>query len=65
MCSFSHRLKGLQLGKESQRKRLRYGYLPKLTDHAGIKTTIDRYVHVTSESMDQAIKRFQLNGVSA
>ena len=39
--------------------------LQKLLGHASIKTTMDRYVHVTSESMDQAIKQFQLNGVSA
>ena len=39
--------------------------LQKLLGHASIKTTMDRYVHVTSESMDQAIQQFQLNGVSA
>ena len=39
--------------------------LQKLLGHASIKTTMDRYVHVTGESMDQAIKQFQLNGVSA
>ena len=39
--------------------------LQKLLGHASIKTTMDRYVHVTSESMDQAVQQFQLNGVSA
>ena len=39
--------------------------LQKLLGHASIQTTMDRYVHVTDESMDQAIKQFQLNGVMA
>ena len=38
--------------------------LQKLLGHASIKTTMDRYVHVTTESMDQAVKQFQLNGSS-
>lgn len=37
--------------------------LQKLLGHASIKTTMDRYVHVTTESMDQAIKRFENNQV--
>lgn len=37
--------------------------LQKLLGHASIKTTMDRYVHVTSESLDYAIKQFQQNGV--
>ena len=37
--------------------------LQKLLGHASIKTTIDRYVHVTAESLDYAIKQFQQNGV--
>ena len=37
--------------------------LQKLLGHAGIKTTMDRYVHVTTESMDQAIKQFENNQV--
>ena len=37
--------------------------LQKLLDHASIKTTMDRYVHVTTESLDQAVRQFQLNGV--
>ena len=39
--------------------------LQKLLGHASIKTTMDRYVHVTTDSMDQAIKLFQQNGVCA
>lgn len=39
--------------------------LQKLLGHASIQTTMDRYVHVTDESMDQAVKQFQLNGVTA
>ena len=37
--------------------------LQKLPGHASIKTTMDRYVHVTAESLDYAIKQFQQNGV--
>ena len=37
--------------------------LQKLLGHASIKTTMDRYVHVTAESPDYAIKQFQQNGV--
>ena len=37
--------------------------LQKLLGHASIKTTMDRYVHVTTESMDQAIKQFENNRV--
>ena len=37
--------------------------LQKLRGHASIKTTMDRYVHVTAESLDYAIKQFQQNGV--
>ena len=37
--------------------------LQKLLGHASIKTTMDRYVHVTTESMDQAIKQFENNQV--
>ena len=37
--------------------------LQKLLEHTSIKTTMDRYVHVTTDSMDQAVKQFQLNGV--
>ena len=39
--------------------------LQKLLGHASIKTTMDRYVHVTTDTPDQAVKQFQLNGVSA
>ena len=39
--------------------------LQKLLGHASIKTTMDRYVHVTTDSLDQAVKQFQLNGVFA
>ena len=37
--------------------------MQKLLGHASIKTTMDRYVHVTAESLDYAIKQFQQNGV--
>ena len=37
--------------------------LQKLLGHASIKTTMDRYVHMTAESLDYAIKQFQQNGV--
>ena len=37
--------------------------LQKLLGHASIKTTMDRYVHVTTDSLDQAVRQFQLNGV--
>ena len=37
--------------------------LQKLLGHASSKTTMDRYVHVTAESLDYAIKQFQQNGV--
>ena len=37
--------------------------LQKLLGHSSIKTTMDRYVHVTNESMDQAIKQFENNQV--
>ena len=37
--------------------------LQKLLGHASIKTTMDRYVHVTAESLDYAIKQFQQNSV--
>ena len=39
--------------------------LQKLLGHASIKTTMDRYVHVTTDSLDQAVRQFQLNGVLA
>ena len=37
--------------------------LQKLLGHASIKTTMDRYVHVTSESLDQAVRLFESNRV--
>ena len=39
--------------------------LQKLLGHASIKTTMDRYGHVTTESLDQAVRQFELNGVIA
>lgn len=33
--------------------------LQKLLGHASIKTTMDRYVHVTDDSMDQAVQQFE------
>lgn len=38
--------------------------LQKLLGHSSIKTTMDRYVHVTTDSMDRAIKQFENNRVS-
>lgn len=38
--------------------------LQKLLGHNSIKTTMDRYVHVTTDFMDQAIKQFDNNRVS-
>lgn len=35
--------------------------LQKLLGHASIKTTMDRYVHVTDDSMAQAVKQFEVN----
>ena len=37
--------------------------LQKLLGHASIKTTMDRYVHVTNETLDQAVKQFQISSV--
>ena len=38
--------------------------LQKLLGHASIKATMDRYVHVTSESLDQAVRQFESGRVS-
>ena len=35
--------------------------LQKLLGHASIKTTMDRYVHVTDESLTQAVRQFELS----
>ena len=35
--------------------------LQKLLGHASIKTTMDRYVHVTDASLSNAIKQFEQN----
>ena len=37
--------------------------LQKLLGHASSKTTMDRYVHVTDETLDQAVKQFQRSSV--
>lgn len=37
--------------------------LQKLLGHGSIKTTMDRYIHVTTESLDQAVRQFEMNGV--
>ena len=37
--------------------------LQKLLGHGSIKTTMDRHVHVTTYSMDRAIKQFENNRV--
>lgn len=36
--------------------------LQKLLGHAGIKTTMDRYVHVTDDSLVDAVAQFQALG---
>ena len=38
--------------------------LQKLLGHASIKITMDRYVHVTSESLDQAVRQFESGRIS-
>ena len=35
--------------------------LQKLLGHASIKTTMDRYVHVTDDSMSKAVMQFEKN----
>ena len=37
--------------------------LQKLLGHSSIKTTMDRYVHVTDESMQKAVELFELHRV--
>lgn len=37
--------------------------LQKLLGHASIKTTMDRYVHVTDESLENAVRQFEANCV--
>ena len=37
--------------------------LQTLLGHSSIKTTMDRYVHVTDESMNQAMIQFQQDAV--
>ena len=49
--------------QEQSKAVLQPKVLQKLLGHASIKTTMDRYVHVTAESLDYAIKQFQQNGV--
>ena len=39
--------------------------LQKLLGHSSIKTTMDRYVHVTDASLANAIKQFELNTIIA
>ena len=39
--------------------------LQELLGHSSIKTTMDRYVHVTADSMGDAIREFEKNRVSA
>ena len=38
--------------------------LQKLLGHASIKTTMDRYVHVTDDSLVSAVRQFELNTIS-
>lgn len=37
--------------------------LQQLLGHASIKTTMDRYVHVTNDSLVKAVQAFEQNGV--
>lgn len=37
--------------------------LQKLLGHASIQTTMDRYVHVTDDSLSKAVRQFEENGV--
>ena len=37
--------------------------LQQLLGHASIKTTMDRYVHVTDDSLTQAVRQFEQNRV--
>ena len=39
--------------------------LQKLLGHASIKTTMDRYVHVTDASLSNAVKQFEENALLA
>ncbi len=39
--------------------------LQELLGHSSIKTTMDRYVHVTTDSMDEAVRKFEENRVLA
>ena len=36
----------------------------KLLGHSSIKITMDRYVHVTTESLDAGVRQFEMNRVS-
>ena len=38
--------------------------LQKLLGHASIKTTMDRYVHVTDDSLVSAVRQFEANTIS-
>lgn len=38
--------------------------LQKLLGHSSIKITMDRYVHVTTESLDAGVRQFEMNRVS-
>ena len=37
--------------------------LQKLLGHSSIKTTMDRYVHVTDDSLLQAVQQFEKNSI--
>ena len=39
--------------------------LQKLLGHKSIKTTMDRYVHVTDDSMTSAVRQFESNQATA
>ena len=58
-------LKGKECGKGIC-QRIESGMQPKilqkLLGHASIQTTMDRYVHVTDDSMEEAIRQFENMG---
>ena len=39
--------------------------MQQLLGHSSIKTTMDRYVHVTDEALNNAIKQFEQNTIFA
>ena len=65
--SFLNAGKEFKWERTSREKKLASGMQPKvlqrLLGHASIKTTMDRYVHVTDESLEDAVRQFEANCV--